>query len=184
MRIMGKETAQILDATAGNRTLWTCKDDPRILFIDVEPDLDRKPDLLLDCTNTGFPDARFHTIVFDPPHQTGRAKNEGVFCTPNRREYDAKWPQYKRPGPPRYYGSDKYKNKAELMVFLHKAGKEFSRILSDDGILLLKWGENLAEVGAVLPLFDDFKEVMRTSRVIGRSAKGGVWVLLMKKKGE
>ncbi len=172
---------QILDATAGNRTIWTMKKNSRILFIDIEPNLTVPPDMILDCTDTGFPDTHFHTIIFDPPHQTGRTINDGVFNTPNKVEYDKRWPQYFRKGPPRYYSSDKYKSKTELMSFLYKASKEFNRILQDDGILLLKWGENHSIIEAVLPLIEDFTEIMRTSRILGKTAKGGVWVLLMKK---
>ena len=67
------------------------------------------------------------------------------------------------------------------MGFLHRAALEFSRILVDDGVLMVKWGERYAALDAVLPLFDGFTEVLRTSRFEGRHSRGGVWVLLMKK---
>jgi hypothetical protein len=175
---------QILDATAGNRTIWIVKDDPRVLFIDIEPDLEHKPDKLLDWSNTGFPDKSFHTIIFDPPHSFGREKNQGMYVTPSKAVYNEKWPQWRRPNAlPRYYGLDKYATKAALMRFLNRSAVEFHRILQDDGILLLKWGENHSTIDAIIPLFDGFIEVMRTNRSShGASSKGGIWVLLMKKQ--
>ena len=88
----------VLDAAAGNRTIWTVKNDPRVLFIDVEPDLDIPADRLLDCTCTGFPDKSFHHIIFDPPHEFGRDKNSTIYTTPSRGVHDAKWPQHVRGG--------------------------------------------------------------------------------------
>lgn len=182
-----KPEAQILDATAGNRTIYTTKNDSRILYIDIEPDLTIKPDLILDCTATGFPNASFHTIIFDPPHEYGRQKNIGQNTTPNRinikPEWNAKcWNPNKIPG---YYGSDKYKNAHELGVFIRKAAQEFSRILTHDGIILIKWGETTKSADRILTWFRivGFTELMRTQRhKPGPTSHNCVWVMLMKKR--
>lgn len=171
----------ILDATAGNRTIWKIKQDQRILWVDVEPDLDIPPDILMNCVSTGFPNKHFHTIIFDPPHEFGRKKNTTLYTTPSREVHDSKWPQYKRKGSPRYYGNDKYKNEEELLDFISRASIEFNRILQDDDILLLKWSERRIKIEKVISLFPDFVEMMRTTRFQGQYSKGGIWVLLMKR---
>jgi hypothetical protein len=174
---------QILDATAGNRTIWTIKNDPRVLYIDIEPTLEIPPDEVMDCTRTSFPDKSYHTIIFDPPHKIGDEINRSIFSTPRLTEKYKKW----LPGRkiPVYYGADKYKTKTGLMVFLHKANVEFNRILMDDGCLWFKWAANTTPLDAVLPLFDNFMEMLRIPVRPNHTGKkqGCVadWVLLMKK---
>jgi len=58
---------RILDATAANRCMWTTKDSEYIIYIDIEPELNTAPDILMSCRHTGFLDSYFHTILFDPP---------------------------------------------------------------------------------------------------------------------
>ena len=74
-----KPDAKILDATAGNRHIWKVKDDSRIVFMDIESELEVKPDIIGDCTKTDYPDGYFHTIFFDPPHWGGGCARRQLF---------------------------------------------------------------------------------------------------------
>ena len=177
---MQKPEARILDATAGNRNMWKTKESPFIIWIDVEEDLEYKPDRLLDCTQTDYPDKFFKTIFFDPPHSYGRNKNEGIFTTPSKKVSTEKWPQWERTYP-RYYGLDKYPTKTALLGFINKAQEEFYRILEDDGMLWLKWSENHASLEAILPLFKNWDLMIRIPAFTHRKTSTPTyWAMLMK----
>ena len=66
-----KPDAKILDVTAGNRNIWLKNKNPFILWIDIESELEIPPDLVMDCTDTKFPDECVFTLFFDPPHWWG-----------------------------------------------------------------------------------------------------------------
>jgi len=184
---MQKSEARILDATAGNRTLWTKKTSPFVLWIDIEDKLEIQPDRIMDCTQTNFPDKFFHTIFFDPPHGWGKTPGLSFTAIRNMEEYENyPWPgknidkRNKNVAP--YYGWDKYNTKTELLGFLHKAQKEFLRILSDDGILWLKWNECNLSIRKILPFFKDWNVVIRIP-VCARQKQGKkrtYWLALMK----
>ena len=172
-----KENARVLDATAGNRTMWDTKDTPLIVWIDIEKDLTVQPDILMDCTNTEFEGGRFHTIFFDPPHSYGRTKNTGAHQTPSQELQREKWG---RAGA--YYGFDKYLTKPALLAFINKSQKEFQRILSDDGVLWFKWAEIHATLDSILPLFNDWTVMMKHEVAYrGRVKTRTWWVTFMKK---
>jgi len=174
-----KESATILDATAGNRMMWRTKEDSRILWIDIEPDLTITPDILLDCTDTKFEEKRFNLIVFDPPHIVGGRKYGSVFSTPNMTEQGKKW----RPGRsvPAYYGSDKYQTRNELLSFITKAEKEFYRILSDNGVLFIKWNEVTIPLEEILGIFSKWKIMIKIPvKKIKNEDTFTYWLLLMK----
>ena len=103
-------------------------------------DKDIKPDKVMDCTDTDFNDGEFDMIFFDPPHYYGEELGNKRFAIRNNKEKNAYYdrlgsPPDKRPwGMIPYYGSDKYKTKAQLIKFVHEAQIEFSRILDDCGI--------------------------------------------------
>jgi len=61
----------ILDATAGNRTMWKVKDAEGIIYIDMERRLMNKPTIFADNNTTPFLDKAFDTIFYDPPHKWG-----------------------------------------------------------------------------------------------------------------
>ena len=135
-----KPDAAILDATAANRKFWLKKQDKRILWIDIQTDLDIAPDMVLDCTNTGFPNQSFHTIIFDPPHWWGDETGGNFYTCRNEKER-SKFIEKYGPGGYSYYGTDVYKTKRELLKFLHKAQLELYRILWDNGVLWFNWSE-------------------------------------------
>ena len=178
---MIKPEAKIYDATAGNRSIYETKDHPFILYGDIEPDLFYKPDIMVDCTKTNFPDKSKNLIIFDPPHECGRIKNEGIFSTPSLEVANKKWPKYYRETPPRYYGGDKYKNKDELRRFVYETQKEFYRILSDGGALLMKWSENRIDLKEIIKLFRGWSVILKIRCFKqGNTATPTYWVMLMK----
>lgn len=127
----------ILDATAGNRTMWTLKHSDHIIYIDRQLQLERKPTIFCSNEQTPFNDKTFDTIFYDPPHTWGNKTDFHSF--PRRtKEYVEKW---KDKAIPRYYGWDLYNTRSELVLHIHRASREFYRILKDDGLLWLKWNE-------------------------------------------
>jgi hypothetical protein len=183
-----KANARILDATAGNRVIWKTKDDSRILFIDVEPELEVKPDIVMNCTKTDFPDKSFNLIVFDPPHGFGGKVGEGFHTCRNKKEAEAfsrKWGYEKGNLAHCYYGVDKFKTRPQVLRFVYLASKEFYRILQDTGILFVKWTSYQIHLDKALPYFlRNWLEMMRleikdSSQTAGASQT--YWLLFMKK---
>jgi len=140
----------ILDATAGNRTMWNWKNIPGIIYIDMEKKLDRKPTIFADNTNTPFLPRTFDTIFYDPPHSWDT--KTGFFSFPDREGYNALYKGNRKF--PTYYGWDKYKTKQALVAHVYRAQKEFYRILKDDGLLWLKWNELTVPFKKIIPVLD------------------------------
>jgi len=169
-----------LDATSANRTMWKTKEHPQIIYIDIEEELEFKPTKIMDCTRTDFKDKSIPVIWFDPPQIVGGKKNGGIYAIPSKKVFDEKYPKYKQKHP-RYYGSDKFKNKEELMNFLNKSALEFHRILQDDGILMVKWAEVVATTNDIIPLFSNFIEMMRIPiKSVHKTTRGSFWIVFMK----
>jgi len=173
----------ILDATAGNRTMWKHKNTENIIYIDIEKKLERKPTIFADNANTPFLSESFDTIFYDPPHAWGM---EGHYHTyPNRSS-----PLYKKwgdEGVPRYYGWDIYKTHSQLAAHIYKAQKEFQRILKDGGLLWLKWNEMTIPLHKILGIFNEWQEMLRIyvkhpSQTAGKAQT--YWVCLIKEKRE
>ena len=173
----------ILDATAGNRTMWKHKNTENIIYIDIEKKLERKPTIFTDNTNTPFLSGIFDTIFYDPPHGWGD-KTIWYAYKHRSKEYFEKWGDRKIP---RYYGTDKYKSRSELVAHIYHAQKEFYRILKDDGLLWLKWNEYSIPLARLLTFFGDWRELMRIyvcapSQTFGEQQT--YWVCLTKEKRE
>jgi len=146
----------ILDATAGNRTIWQNKDNENIVYIDMEKQLQRKPTIFADNTNTPFLPKTFSTIFYDPPHDFGaKPFDHTLKHTPETAEYISHHPFCTT-----YYGWDKYKNQMALIVHMYKALQEFYRILTDDGLVWFKWCEVKISLHRVLALFKDWYILM------------------------
>ncbi|GAI63776.1 unnamed protein product, partial [marine sediment metagenome] len=60
-----------------------------------------------------------------------------------------------------YYGWDVYKTRQALIRHIIKAQKEFHRILTDDGLLWLKWNELEIKLLNILGIFQQWDELMR-----------------------
>jgi hypothetical protein len=187
-----KKKARILDATAGNRTIWKTKESPFIIYLDQEKELEIRPDIISDNTDTDYPDNYFHTIFYDPPH--GWGETSSFYINKNYKQSKKYWNKYNRPQYiskfPRYYGLDVYKSKQELLNHIGKASNEFYRILQDGGTLWLKWCEIKIPLKEVLDLFVNWDEFLRIyichplqnqSKQAGKKSPQTYWVMLMKK---
>ena len=184
-----KPEAQILDATAGNRTIWKAKDHKFILFTDIEPALDTPPDMIMDSRATGLPDESFNTIFFDPPHGWGKRPGEGIYECRNEEEYRVYKKKYNldRWGNKAvYYGWDKYSTKSALIKYLFESQKEFFRILKTNGMLWLKWNEVNIPLDHILSLFHDWVEMLRLpidSPLQKMGSNQTYWVMFLKDHG-
>lgn len=147
----------ILDATAGNRTMWLVKQSKYIIYIDMERKLKNKPTIFADNMQTPFLDKAFDTIFYDPPHKWG-GKDEPYPMYPSEVK---KWKQAHEPFAFTYYGWDKYKTRIALIRHIFFAAREFYRILKDDGLLWFKWNEVGIPLDRVLACFSDWIEMLR-----------------------
>lgn len=123
---------KILDACCGERAFWVDKHHPDTTFIDVREIV--KPDIVMDCRNTSFPDKTFDLIIFDPPHLSLSTNNKGIF-------------------------GEKYGTftAQEVRILIKESFVEFSRILKDDGFIVFKWNTHSQKLKIVLPLISKFE---------------------------
>lgn len=173
----------ILDASAGNRTIYTTKDVEAIIYLDMEKQLERKPTIIADNTTTPFLAKTFDTTIYDPPHAYG--------VHTGRHVYPSKQSALQANVDPDdvscYYGWDKYQTQMALISHIFKAQKEFKRILKDDGLLWLKWNEVTITAATIMHLFDEWIEVMRITVSLAVRPAGTrktYWICLSKKKGK
>jgi hypothetical protein len=173
----------ILDATAGNRTMWTFKDHQDVIYIDMEKRLEVPPTLFCDNTQTPFPNNTFDTIFWDPPHMWGVYNR--TFAMPNKKLQEKILPKKKSMDP--YYGVDKYATKKGLVSHLFYAQREFRRILKPDGILWIKWNECSVSFKSILGILIKWDEIIRIRQHKSKNPMGKhrtYWSALIQKKGE
>ena len=171
----------ILDATAGNQTMWLVKYTHNIIYLDMERKLKRKPTVYADNTNTPFPDATFDTVFYDPPHKWG-GKDDPCPMYPSEIK---KWKQDHVPFAFTYYGWDKYKTRIGLLRHVYYAQKEFIRILKPDGLLWFKWNEVGIPLDRIMVCFTDWIELMRlyiNDPTHTASQHQTFWLVLQKKE--
>lgn len=171
----------ILDATAGNRTMWKDKDSENIIYIDMEKMLEKKPTIYADNSLTPFRDKSFDTIFYDPPHDYGSKMGYHPEYWSEMKRYASKHIPFAFT----YYGWDKYKTGEALKAHIYRAQKEFIRILKDDGLLWFKWNEMVFNIDRILTLFDGWRELMKLY-IAHPSHTAGThqtyWVVLCKKQ--
>ena len=173
----------ILDATAGNRTMWQVKDISHIIYVDMERKLKNKPTLFADNTNLPFPNKTFDTIFYDPPHNWGGGDEPNPIYPSEIK----KWAEKHKPFAFTYYGWDKYKTRVQLIRHVYMAQKEFYRVLKDDGILLFKWNEMRIPLDRILGAFDRWVQIMdlRVNDITHTASQHQTfWVLFVKEKGK
>jgi hypothetical protein len=173
----------ILDATAGNRTMWRVKQRENIIYIDIERLLRIKPTIYADNTQTPFLDKSFSMIIYDPPHNYGEIDNlRALYPSEVKRQKEEHGST-----PFTYYGWDKYKTKLELKAHIWKALQEFSRILTDDGMLIFKWCELAIPMRNISSLFEGWQELINIEAAAKKHTLGKhqtYWLFLSKKKME
>ncbi len=125
---------KILDVCCGSRMFWFDKQNPNVVFVDIRSEehilcdgrkLEIKPDVVMDFTNMGFPDASFKLVIFDPPHLNQLGKSSWM--------------------------GKKYGVLPENWETVIKKGfDECMRVLVPDGVLVFKWNENQIPVSKIL----------------------------------
>jgi SAM-dependent methyltransferase len=173
----------ILDATAGNRSIYRFKHSDNIIYLDRCRELYIKPTIYGDDTMLPFRDKVFDTIIFDPPHFWRRSKTRGIYDIP----YGSKTAKAMGLFGHTYYGNEQYKTKTQLLKYIHEAQREFHRVLKDDGILLFKWSEVEIPLEKILTLFRGWNVLMVIpvkSPLQTRSECATYWVMLEKRKAE
>jgi hypothetical protein len=115
-----------LDATAGNRVMWKCKNPPDYIFIDKEYGLHVAPDVFCDNTQLPFRDNVFNVVIYGPPHMN---KPHSLMGMDPRGKFGDKrnWT---------WYGY--FNTKRQAITSMFKAQCEFQRVSSR---LCLKWNE-------------------------------------------
>ncbi|MCW4014873.1 MAG: hypothetical protein NWF06_00730 [Candidatus Bathyarchaeota archaeon] len=155
---MTEQTECILDATAGNQVFYKTKESEKVVYLDLETKLERKPTIFADNRKLPFQDCVFHTILFDPPHAW--AFYSIFYGFPDAKTFRENHPNDGR-AYPTYYGMDKYKTKSALISAIFQAQKEFHRVLTDNGMLWLNWSDLKVPLKRILPLFSDWNELIR-----------------------
>jgi len=171
----------ILDATAGNRTMWKTKNAENIVYIDVEKRLAKKPTIFADNTNTPFLPETFDTIFYDPPHDIGRDDSD-LLGMGKLRLKEAKRSEHRLHT---YYGLHYIKTVNDMIKMLYHAQKELHRILKQDGLLWLKWNEVKMPLKRILRIFTDWTvllEINLSDPTHTMGKKQTYWICLTKKK--
>ena len=171
----------ILDVTAGNRTMWTMKNHPDIIYMDMERELEIPPTLFCDSRKLPFKDNSFDTAFWDPPHMWGVYNR--TWAKPNLKQQQEILPDKKYLDP--YYGIDKYAGKTQLIGYIVYTAKELQRVLKPDGILQFKWNESSVTLRSILGLFENWDEILQVRRHKLRNMKGQhetYWVTMIQKK--
>jgi len=173
----------ILDATAGNRTMYISKKTETIIYIDIEKQLKIKPTIYADNTNTPFLSEIFDTIFYDPPHDYGRDDSD-LLGIGKLHYKELKATEHRLHT---YYGYKYTPNRLSMIKLLYGANKEFNRILKDDGLLWLKWCELKLSLNRMLRIFDNFAVLMIisvTDPTHTMSKAQTYWICLTKQKRE
>ena len=185
-----KPEAKVLDCTSANRKFWIKRESDKVLWTDIEPELEVSPDIVVDIRATDFGDGQFNTVIFDPPHYWGNTTGEAFYSCRNLEESEALAAKYnfKRRGIPSYYGTDKYATKKSLLGFINAAQKEIYRILNEGGVLWFNWCDIKIPLEKILPFFDKRWDIMIKLQIGSRkqslSKHQNWWVMLMKKEVE
>jgi len=170
----------ILDATAGNRTMWQHKNTENIIYIDIEKRLHIKPTIFADNTKTPFLASSFDTIIYDPPHRWGGEVTYAPIYPGEIKRLKQKF----KGQPFTYYGWDKYQTRLDFIRHLYYAQHEFKRILKDDGLLWMKWNEMYMKLRRVLSIFDNWTilmEILVSPKTHTYGKEDTYWVVMQKK---
>ena len=173
----------ILDATAGNRTMWHHKKSPHIIYSDREKGLKIKPTIFADNRKLPFKDETFTIIFFDPPHDIG-ADDSDILGMGKLRLKEAKATEKRLHT---YYGLYHVKTIPQMIELIYRSQKEFWRVLQNGGLLWLKWNEIAMKLDRILAIFADWRILLKLpiqSQTHTLGTKQTYWVCLMKEKKE
>lgn len=187
MVVDDKSGARVLDCTAANRMFWVKRESNKVLWTDVESELEVPADMIVDIRSTDFVDGQFHTVIFDPPHWWGDKPQKNYYSNKNEEDTRVFIEKYnmKYRGVT-YYGTDKYVTKKSLLGFINASQREIYRILDDYGVLWFNWSDVKIPLSKILPFFDQRWDVMIKLQIGSRkqnlSKHQNWWVMFMKKE--
>lgn len=118
----------ILDACCGFKKMWFNKDNPHVLFADVQANLP-KGTVIQDFRAIKYKDKSFKMVVFDPPHIFEKS---GPYSWINKE-----------------YGTLSIDN---WPTDIKQGLEECWRVLDDWGTLIFKWSEGSISVSTILTL--------------------------------
>jgi hypothetical protein len=165
--------------------MWLQKSSDKVVYIDIERNLQNKPDLFASNTALPFKNETFDTIFFDPPFKWN-CDDHPFWSFPNTAMQKAMYPNMNdNRKAPVYYGIERYTSRSALVAYIYKAEKELYRLLKPDGCLWIRWCVmvNMDEK-QVLGIFQNWTQMMKheigsSKRTSGESAS--FWFMLMKK---
>jgi len=153
------ESYDVLDATANRRGMWKGQNTSNVLFLDIDKKVN--PDIIANNELLPFKDEVFKNIVFDPP-QFVLSKAENALPIHNR------------------YGF--WLRKQDFFKNLQKVNIEFSRVLKENGLLIMKFCTfNFQKEDAITTL-NKFSLISNYSRPTKGRGKNTVHILLFKKR--
>ncbi len=163
----------ILDATAGNRAFWRCKNPPHVVFMDKEIGLSRPPHIFAVWQHLPFRDDVFSLGFFDPPHE--KFGKNSIHNDPRGWDTDRYVDGRKIGGT--FWGSlPKHWQGA-----FHKAAKELCRVAAR---LCFKWNTSRMPVDRPLTLFKDYWIIVQDKIHHSNRRRGKTethWVTMVRK---
>lgn len=175
--VQRKPQARIADVSAGNRQFWPVKEMDNVIFIDKEPLLKFKPDLLADwrTLDKQFPRDYFHCLIWDPPHIFSKTSqfNRTPWLTSNGSKNQPGW-----------YGA--FDGKRDAVRQLYWGQRAMAEISSR---LCFKWNEAQESVEWALGLLDRWETQFKVRfvspfRVNSQVTAKTWWVKLVRKPRE
>jgi hypothetical protein len=173
----------ILDATAGNRTMWQTKKSENIIYADREKKLKVKPTIFADNRELPFRAETFTSIFFDPPHDIG-ADDSDLLTMGKMRLKEAKATERRLHT---YYGLYYVKTVNDMIKLIYYVQKELFRVLQYGGLLWLKWNEIAIPLERILAIFNGWRILLKipvSSETHTLGKKQTYWVCLTKEKKE
>jgi len=159
----------ILDACCGGRMMWTNKQHPNVLYIDIRkevkglvksrPNFEVNPDVIMDFRALELPAKSFKLVVWDPPH--------GLT----------------------FSDSSIMKKKFGCLVAetwqsdLEKGFREIWRVLDDYGVLVFKWNDMEIPYKKVLAKFSEeplFYNITAGPKTLETKGTRSYWFCFMK----
>jgi hypothetical protein len=170
-----KPNARIADVSAGNRQMGPIKNLDNVIFIDKEPLLKIKPDLLADwkTLDRHFPKDYFHCLIWDPPHIFSRTSqfNKTPWLTSNG--------SLNQPG---WYGA--FNGKRDAAIQLYWGQKSMAEISPR---LCFKWNEAQESVEWALSLLDYWQVQFKVRYVSpfrkNSQVKAWIWWIKLVRRG-
>lgn len=150
---------EILDMTAGSRSMHFNKENPQVLFNDLRKEslelcdsrnLEINPDTQYDFRNLPFEDKKFSLVIFDPPHLIRAGENSWVKAKYGKLD-------------PNTWQDD-----------IKQGFSEGWRVLKENGTLIFKWSTGQIPTRKVLSLFPE------APICGGKRGKNGIFLVFFK----